>query len=263
MCADAQINMPQASPTQTIIQNFGMGKIELTYSRPSIRGRKLFGDMTELAPLGTLWRTGANDATKIVFDNPVTMGGKRIDSGTYAIFTIPGKKTWTVIINKGYDKSPFDYDSTLDVARFDAASSVISPAVETFTMQFSDLKPESCNLHLRWGTTDVMVPVSTEIKDKLRSQIEAALQGDKKPYWQAANFYYELDKNYQKALENVNAALQGNEDAYYMYLLKAKIEKALGDKASAKASAEKCISTATAANNPDYVRQGKELIKTL
>ncbi|MGN6616629.1 MAG: DUF2911 domain-containing protein [Ilyomonas sp.] len=261
--SNAQLNMPQASPTQTIIQNFGVGKIVLEYSRPSIKGRQIFQQNSELAPLGKVWRTGANNATKIIFDNPVTIGGKQLDSGTYAIFTVPGQKEWTVIINKGADKSGTDYDEKNDVARFTVASQKTSSPVETFTMQFGNITAESCDLHLKWANTDVRVPITTNIKDKLRAQIESALQSDKKPYWQAANFYYEMDKNYSKALENVNSALQNNDDAFYMHLLKARIEKALGDKAAAKASAQKCITTATAAKNDDYVRMANELIKTL
>lgn len=255
--------MPQPSPTETIIQNFGMGKLQLIYSRPSIKGRQVFQQNSELAPIGKVWRTGANNATKIIFDNAVNIGGKQLDSGAYAIYTIPGSKEWTIIINKGVDKSGTEYDEKDDVVRFTVATQKTPYPVETFTMQFGDLKPESCELHLMWANTDVRVPITTNIKDKLRAQVEAALQSDKKPYWQAANFYYDLDKNYNKALENVNAALKDNDDAYYMHLLKAKIEKALGDKSAAKASAEKCIAEATKAKNDDYVRMANELIKTL
>lgn len=261
--AKAQINMPQPSPTETIIQNFGMGKIELVYSRPSIKERQVFQQNSELAPIGKVWRTGANNATKIIFDNPVTVGGQQLDGGAYAIYTIPGENEWTIIINKGIDKSGTEYDEKDDVARFTVAAKKTSDPIETFTMQFGDIKPESCELHLMWANADVRVPITTNIKDKLRAQIEAALQSDKKPYWQAANFYYDLDKNYNKALENVTAALKDNDDAYYMYLLKARIEKALGDESAAKASAQKCIAAATKARNDDYVRMADELIKTL
>lgn len=262
--AQAQINMPQPSPTQTIIQNFGMGKVELVYSRPSIKGRTLLQDNSVLAPYGKVWRTGANAATKIVFDQPVSFGGKQLDTGAYAILTIPGKQEWTIMLTKGLDKAATEYTQQDDVARISAKPETRTPPVETFTMNFAELKPESCELHLRWGTTLVKIPITVNLKDKLRTQVEQALQSaNEKPHWQAANFYYEIDKNYTKALENVNAALNENKDAYFMYLLKAKILKELGDKNNAKAAAQQAITTATAAKNDDYVRQANDVIKSL
>ncbi len=93
--------MPAPSPTQTIIQDFGLGKIELTYSRPGIKGRQVFGENSELVPLGKPWRTGANAATKIHFTDKVTFGGKEFDSGSYVIYTIPGKNQWDIVLSKG------------------------------------------------------------------------------------------------------------------------------------------------------------------
>ncbi len=260
-----QIQMPQPSPTQTVSQNFGMGKIVLTYSRPSIKGRTLFLETSDLAPVGKLWRTGANAATRLSFTDFVNFGGKDLDSGSYVLYTIPGKTEWEIILNKGLNNSGTDgYKESEDVTRFKVPANNISGApVESFTMQFENVKPESCELHLRWGTTDVNIPVTTNIKDRIRAQIQSALQGHDKPYWQAANFYYEWDKDYEKALENVNNALKEDKDAFYMYMLKAKIQKAMGNKTAAKENAQKCIELATAAKNNDYVKQGNDLIKSL
>jgi tetratricopeptide (TPR) repeat protein len=260
----AQVSMPQPSSTQKITQDFGMGKIELTYSRPSIKGRSLYKDGSDLAPLGKLWRTGANAATKLKFTDNVTMGGKMLDTGTYVLYTIPAKGEWEVIINKGLTNWGTDgYKESEDVVRFKVASNKMKGSVETFTMQFANIANESCELHLMWGKTAVSIPITTNIKDRLRTQIEAALKGDKKPYQQAANFFYEWDKDYTKALENVNKAIEGNAKGFWLYLLKAKIQKDAGDKTGAKESAEKCITIATDAKNDDYVRSGKDLLKKL
>ncbi|HWH62618.1 MAG TPA: DUF2911 domain-containing protein, partial [Ginsengibacter sp.] len=97
----AQVNMPAPSPTQTITQDFGLGKIELTYSRPGIKGRQVFGENSELVPLGKPWRTGANSATKIHFSDSVNIGSVLLDSGSYVIYTIPSKTQWDVIFSKG------------------------------------------------------------------------------------------------------------------------------------------------------------------
>ncbi len=263
--AEAQVNMPQPSPAQTIIQSFGLGQIELTYSRPSIKGRTLFEQNSDLAPLGKLWRTGANAATKLKFTDEVVINGKKIAAGAYALYTIPGKNEWEVIINKGADnEGASNYKESEDVVRIKVpVVKVQGKPVETFTMQFADIKPESCELYLRWGNSLVAIPIATEIKDRLRAQIEAALKTDKAPYAQAANFYFDWDKNYDKALANVTKATEENNNAFWLYLLKAKIEKAKGDKIGAIASAEKCVNLAATAKNDEYVKMGNELIKSL
>ncbi|MEI9944534.1 MAG: DUF2911 domain-containing protein [Chitinophagaceae bacterium] len=97
--ADAQLTTPQPSPTQTIKQNFGLSSIELSYSRPGIKGRKIFGD---LVPFGNVWRTGANNATTLTFADDVTIGGKKIPAGKYGLLSIPGKDSWTLIITNNW-----------------------------------------------------------------------------------------------------------------------------------------------------------------
>jgi hypothetical protein len=257
----AQVAMPQPSPTQTIRQDFGMGVIDLTYSRPSIKGRQLFGENTVLAPLGKPWRTGANAATKIHFTDNVIVGGKTLDTGSYVIYTVPQKGQWDVVFSKGTAyPGQEDFKESDDIVRVKAPVSTLNDKVETFTMQIGNVRNESCELQLMWGSTAVKLPITTNIKDRLRTQIEAAMQGDNKPYQQAATFYYEWDKNYPKALEYINKGIEGNPKAYYMYLLKARIQKAAGDNSGAIATANKTIEVATEAKNDDYVRMAKELI---
>lgn len=260
----AQVSMPAASTTQMIRQDFGMGKIELTYSRPSIKGRKLFSENSELAPLGQLWRTGANASTKLKFTDFVTIGGKALDSGTYVLYTIPNKGEWEIILNKGVTNWGTDgYKQAEDVVRFKVPAIKLDENIETFTMQFSDIKNESCELHLMWGKTAVRIPIITNIKDRLRNQVEASLKGEKPPYQQAATFYYEWDKDFNKALANVDKGIESNPKAFWLYLMKARIQKDMGDKASAKTSASKTIEVATEAKNEDYVRMAKEFIQKL
>lgn len=260
MASNAQVKMPAPSPTQTIKQDFAMGNIELTYSRPSAKGRKIFGD---LVPFDKLWRTGANGATIITFSEPVEIKGKKVDTGSYALYTIPGAETWEVILNKGLKNWGVDgYKESEDVVRV-KVDAMKTDMTESFTMQFADIKGESCDLIIKWEKTMIAIPITANIRDKVKAQIEAAMQTDKKPYWQAAQFYNEYEKNYNKALENVTKALEASPDAFWMWIYKAKIQKELGDKAGALASSQKSLELATKAKNDDYIKINDEFIKKL
>lgn len=263
----AQIRMPQPSTTQKISQDFGMGKIELTYSRPNVKGRAMLQENSELVPLNQLWRTGANAATRIHFSDKVTMGGTTLDTGAYVLYTVPGVDYWEVVVNKGLNNWGTDgYKQSEDVVRFKVKAAKTNSNTETFTFQFANVEAESIDLQLSWGKVAVSIPISTNVKDRLRAQVEAALGAEKvnpNVYQAAANFYYEWEKDYAKALKNVNKATEANPKAFWLFLLTAKIQKDMGQKADAKASAEKCISIATEAKNADYVRMAKELISKL
>ena len=265
--AFAQINMPQPSTTQKITQAFGMGSIELTYSRPNINGRSLLKENSDLAPLNKLWRTGANAATRLKFTDNVTIGGKRLDTGSYVLYTIPGKDTWEVILNKGLNNWGTDgYKEAEDVVRFKVKADKAAGNTETFTMQFANIAFESCDLNIIWGGSSIRIPISTNVKDRLRAQVEKALSAEKvnpNAYYPAANFYYEWDKDMTKALNAATKATEVNQNGFWIFLLKAKIQRDMGDKVGAKASAEKCIELATTAKNDEYVKLGSELIKKL
>ena len=259
--SSAQVKMPQPSPTQTIKQDFGMGTIELTYSRPAAKGRKVFSN---LVPYNKLWRTGANTATKIIFTDAVELSGKKLDSGTYVLYTIPNVDSWEIIINKGLTNWGIDgYKETEDVIRFRVEPTKMKTKIETFTMQFANIKAESCELLLMWEKTAVSIAITTNIKDRLRTQIEASMQTDKKPYWQAAQFYNEYDNNQNKALDNCTKAIETNDKAFWIYLYKAKIQKEMGDKAGAKISAQKSLALAKEAKNDDYVKMNEDLLRKL
>jgi hypothetical protein len=261
IASTAQVRMPQPSPTQTLKQDFGMGSIELTYSRPNAKGRKIYGD---LVPYNKLWRTGANAATKIVFTDAVEIGGKKLDSGTYVFYTIPGIDSWEIVLNKGLKNWGTDgYKDAEDVVRFKVEPMSMKAKQETFTMQFADVKPESCLLNIMWEKTIVTIPITTNIKEKVRAQIDVAMLTDKKPYWQAAQFYNEYDKNLSKALENINKAIEGNDKAFYMWLYKAKIQKEMGDKEGAMVSSKRSLELAKEAKNDDYVKMNEDLQKKL
>jgi len=267
LAVTAQVKMPSPSPTQTLIQDFGLGKIEIVYSRPSLKGRAAFGNGSVLAPTGIVWRTGANSATKVTFSHPVTIGNKTLAAGAYGLFTIPGEKEWTVIFNsnsKGWGS--FTYNEAEDVLRVNVKPEITSNSTETFIIGVGDITPETAAIYLKWDKTLVSVPISTDIKSTIRSQIEAATTGataNSSAYQAAANFYFDMDKDYDKALVFVDKAIAVDAKAYWLFLLKAKTQKELGDKKGARASAEICIKLAEAAKNADYVRSCNELLNSL
>lgn len=253
-----QVTMPAPSPVQTIKQAFGLGSVELTYSRPNAKGRKVFGD---LVPFGQLWRTGANAATRIRFTESVEMGGKKIDTGSYVFYAIPNATEWEIVINKGLTNWGIDgYKEADDVVRFKVPAMPLGMHVETFTMQFGNIAPESCDLMIYWEKTMVAVNIKTSIKEKVKAQIERNLGGLN---WQAAQFYFEYEKNNAKALEAINNAIGGNPKAFWMWHYKARIQKEMGDKKGAKETALKSIELARDAKNDDYVRLNEKLIADL
>ena len=253
--------MPSPSTTQTVKQEFGMGSIELIYSRPNIKNRIVFGD---LVPYGKLWRTGANGATKLTFTTPVEIGGKKIDTGSYALYTIPAEDNWEIILNKGINNGgTTGYKESEDVVRFTVSSVKATTKTETFTMQFANIKPESCDLQLVWEKKSVSISITTNIKDKIRAQLDAAMLTEKKPYWQAAQFYFEYDKNLTRALENVTKATEENPKAFYMFLYKARIEKEMGKTAAAMETSKTSLALSKEAKNDDYVRMNEKLQKEL
>jgi hypothetical protein len=261
LSSTAQVKFPASSPTQTIRQEFGLGNIELTYSRPGAKGRKVFGD---LVPYNKMWRTGANAATRLTFSDAVELDGRRIDSGSYVIYTIPGEESWEVIINKGINNWGTEgYKESEDVVRFKVPPVKTKTTTELFTIQLANIQPERCELQLIWEKRLVAIAITTSVKEKLRSRIDAAMLTDKKPYWEAAQFYYEYDLNLSKALENVSKASDANPKAYWIYLYKAKIQKDAGDIAGALKSSQTSLEFAKLAKADDYVKMNQAFQKGL
>jgi len=212
--SDAQtIKTPQPSPTQTLKQDFGISSIDLIYSRPGMKGRKIFGD---LVPFGKVWRTGANSATRIKFSDDVTIGGQVLKAGEYAIYTVPGEKEWELIINKGSANWGTEYKQEDDILRVKATPVKLDQTIESFTMQFANVKSNSTDLQLMWDKTLVSVPITTDIDKKIMAQIDAALNKDNRPYFQAAMYYLETGKDLNQALAWFDKAIEQTPNAYWV-----------------------------------------------
>ena len=255
------IKTPFPSPPQTIKQDFGLSSIELSYSRPGVKGRKVFGD---LVPFGKVWRTGANNATTIDFADDVTIGGTKIPAGKYGLLTIPDKDNWTIIITKQLDvTNPTAYKQEMDVVRASVKPMMLKDKIETFTMQFANVKPSTCELEIIWDNTGVVLPISEDVESVVMKQIDDALNKDNRPYFQAAMYYLDSGKDLNQAVTWFDKAIQQQPDGYWIYHQRANALAKLGKKDEAKASAQKSIELAKEAKNDDYVRLNEKLLEQL
>ena len=259
--AEAQLTTPQPSPTQTVKQNFALSSVELSYSRPGMKGRKIFGD---LVPFGKVWRTGANNATVLTFGEDVTIGGKKIPAGKYGLLTIPDKDKWTLIITKSLDvTSPAAYKQDQDVVRVDVKPMQMDYQMESFTMQFANLKSNSCELQIMWDKTAVALPISVDVEAKVMGQIDQLMNKDNRPYFNAAMYYMENGKDLNQALAWFDKAAEQQPDAFWVHHQRANALAKLGKKNEAKAAAEKSKALATTAKNDDYVTLNNKLLEQL
>lgn len=258
--AQGQLKLPALSPTAKISQDFSVSNIEISYSRPSIRGRKIFG---ELVPYGKVWRTGANAATKIKIGEDLEIAGQKVKAGEYALYTIPNKDRWEVILNLGTGNWGTDgYAASDDVARFYVKPSMMETVCQTFTIDITDITFTTCKIELTWDRTKIIIPVTAHNNEAVAANIDKAINHPPTiPYFAAANYYFESNQKLDEASMYVNKALQQDPKAYYMWYLKARIEKQLGHKEEAIAAAKKSMETAKgSANEGEYMRNNQKLI---
>jgi hypothetical protein len=256
------LKLPALSPTSTVSQEFSTSKIDITYSRPSKRDRKIFGG---LVPYNEVWRTGANASTKLTFGEEVEIGGKTIKAGTYSFYTVPGEKEWEVILNTQTGNwGAFGYAKEDDVLRMKVKPQMINGVVETFTIDINNITFNSCTIDLYWDNVMVSVPVKANNNDRIMKDIEQHVEKPRIPYRQAALYYYETGQNLEKAYEYTQKAIEENPKAYWNHLLKAQIAVKLGKKDAARESAMKAreITKGTEAEN-SYMALTQEVLDQL
>jgi hypothetical protein len=257
--AAQKINMPAPSPLQTITQKFGLGDITIEYSRPSVKGRVIFGDVV---PYGKIWRTGANASTKVTFTDDVKIEGNAIKAGTYALYTVPNKDAWEVMLysDATLGGNVADYKKENEVVRFKVKATKIPMKIESLMINVGDIAPTEAVMTILWENTFVSFKITTEIDAKVMANIDESMKSEKPEYFRAAGYYFDNGKDLKQALTWVDKAVTENPTAFYMFMLKAKIEYKLGDKAAGKASAEKTIALAKDAKNDDYVAMATKLL---
>jgi hypothetical protein len=251
--------IPEASSTQTIIQDFGLGKITVTYSRPNVKDRKIFGG---IIPYGEVWRTGANAATTITFTERVVIEGNPVPAGTYSLFSIPEKNEWTIILNKTVKQwGAYSYKQTDDFLRFKIKPIRVSEKRETFTMAFANSNTKSTDLYLVWDHTAAAIHMETDDDAKITANIDELMKGDRKPYYfNAIQYYYENNKDVDKALGWVAEAEKIDPKGPWYKLWESRLLLKKGNKAGAVAAAQAGLQLAKDSNDDEYTRLNQEAL---
>ena len=262
LSVNAQIKSPQPSTSQTVTQTVGLTNIELSYSRPSMRERNIFG---ELVPYGKMWRTGANKNTTITFDKDVIIGSKEVKAGTYAIFTKPNAQSWEVYFYSDTSNwgTPAAWENEKVVASIKANVVAMPMEVETFTISFDAITNDSATLGFRWDHTYVAVPISFFTDSQVTKSIESVMSGPNAgDYYTAAVYYLNADKDIKKAKNWIDKAIEMRENpAFWYYRQQSLIYAKSGDKNGAIKAAKKSLALAKEAGNEDYVALNTKSLK--
>lgn len=256
----AQIQTPSASPSGKVEQRVGLTDCTIEYSRPSMKGRKVFG---ELVPFGDVWRTGANAATKLTFSEDLMVGGQEVKKGAYALLTKPGEKTWMVML---YPHTSTSYGSYLESTATPVSFSVETvkrsgDPVETFTMGFDNLTNHGGDLYLLWENTYVAIPLKVNTDKAVEASIAKVMGGPSAgDYSAAAGYYYSEKKDLNKALEWINKSIGMGNERYWVLRTKSMIQADLGDYTGAIETANKSLEMAKAEDDSAYVRMNEASI---
>ncbi|MFZ1788846.1 MAG: DUF2911 domain-containing protein [Saprospiraceae bacterium] len=251
----AQISTPAASPAATVTQEVGLAKVTIEYSRPSLKGRKMFG--SDFIPTGKVWRTGANKVPNLIISQEVMIAGNKVPAGTYGILSIPTEKQWTIILSKNAGQwGAYAYTESEDFLRFTVPVKKLKEKEEHFTMGFTKFKETSANVFISWENQMVMFEISQNPHETIMAEIATktkAADVSMDTYFGAAEYYFannhELNKAYEWADKVVNADKQ-----YWTYFLRGKIAAKIGKCDVAKSDAMAGLEMAKKASDGAYVK---------
>lgn len=257
------IKTPRPSPNAMLKQDLGLGSVTITYSRPGVKERAIYGD---LVPFGKVWRTGANATTNIEFTEDVQIEGNELKAGKYGIFTIPNKESWTIIFSNNTTASAPKYKEEEDALRIEVKPNELPENMETFTFLCSDIKDNSLNINLLWEKTKVSFNVSTNVDEKVMAAIEKTMAGPSaSDFYRAASYYFNNEKNIDQAVEWIGKSVEmdAEKPKFWVIHLQAKILAKAGNKKEAIAAAERSLELAEKANYDAYIKKNKDLLKEL
>ena len=262
ICSIAQIKTPEASPSATISEVVGLSNVSVSYSRPAVKGRVIFGD---LVPYGKVWRTGANKITSIKFDNDLYINGALLKAGSYGLYTIPRVGSWTIIFNRD-DKQwgAYEYDITKDVIRFEVQPIEMEHLTQYLTIDFDDLTPTTANLSIKWENTNVKFSIEDRVHDKIMAEIKektAKADVNTSTLMSAADYYYKNNIDLPQALEWAKKVVEKDKQ-YWTYQLVARIAAKLGKCEIALPNAEQSMKMAKEAGDDSYIKMNEAVFAT-
>jgi len=262
--AKAQVDYPSPSPLAKLHQKVGVTDVKVEYSRPAKKGRTLFVDVEEF---GKIWRTGANASTKISFSDDVTLEGKPVPAGEYALYSIPGQTDWTVMLYKDLTLggNVGSYDESKELVRVNVKAEIISGPVESFTIDIGNISANGATIALVWGEYYVPIKMEVDTEAKISEQIERYMENPMASvgnnYAQAANYYFQNDKDLDSALDWIDKAIEIDPSAFWNIQTKARILGKLENYSGAIAAAQKSSEVAKAAENDfGYIDANQKLI---
>lgn len=262
-----KINFPAPSPTATVKQTVGLTGIEINYSRPAARDRQVFGNLVQY---DQVWRTGANESTKITFDGPIEFGGVAVPAGTYSLLSVPGHDTWEVILSSNVKLfGSYGYNSAEDVARVTVKPTKLAAPLESLAISFESVIDDSAQLSIAWANVKVSVDLSADTQDVLVPQIKAIMAGggDEKPYFAAAMYYYSKGIHLNQAAKWMGKVVEQQPDAFWASYRQGLVLAAAGKKAGAIKAAKASIAKARENDNrelrEEYIRLNEALIASL
>jgi hypothetical protein len=259
----AQVKTPAPSPKATVKQVVGLTDVEIEYSRPSMKGRTIFGD---LVPFGKMWRTGANQNSMVSFSEDVVIAGKTLPKGKYALFTVPKADAWDVIFYTDTENwgTPEKWDDAKVAVRTSVKPEMLSRAVESFTIGVNNLDNNYGQLEISWEKTLVPIKFEVPTAKTAMASIQNTLSGTTataNDYFSAAQYLNQSNGDMKQALAYVNKAIEMHKDKpFYMYRQKSLIQAKLGDKKGAIETAKTSLAGAEKAGNADYVKMNKDSI---
>ncbi len=262
---NAQVKTPQPSPKATYTQVVGLTDVAIEYSRPSAKGRTVFGD---LVPFGKTWRTGANANTTISFSDDVQINGIALKKGKYALYTVPKADKWDVIFYASTDNwgTPDTWEDSKVVVKTSADAKASPIFVENLTIGVNNLTNDNATLDIAWEKTVVSVKIEVPTQKTALASIEKALSGPSaNDYFSAGQYYFQSNGDLNKALEYVNKALSmvkaGEDVPFWQLRVKSLIQAKLNDKKGAIETAKLSLAAAEKAKNADYVKMNNDSIK--
>jgi len=258
----AQINTPAASPAATVSQTVGLAKVSIEYSRPMLKGRQMIG--TKVIPYGKVWRTGANKIPNLTISDDIQMEGRIVKAGTYGFVTIPGEKSWTIILSSNPNQwGTYNYKPEEDVLRFEVAAVALINSEEQFTFGFNSTGATTADLFFKWEKTAVFVHLSHDAEASIMKEIAEKTSAGlvtSDTYYDAANYYYENGKDLKVAYEWADK-LVCMDKQYWTYYVRAKIAAKLGYCDVALADARAGLELAMKENDAAYIENHQKVIQ--